>query len=195
MTIDFKSPMGALQDGIIADFAARSISASVTYGWRERTKSINQGPGGANRVVIVPSDLDGNGGDMGATAKYPGAQTVYDMTTPEPTPVGRVRSLRDWPRLGVISIWAHDDTDPTNERLQTEAVEQLQREVMRAVNRVEAQDFKWTKTRWTVSPTELRNGAELLMWFTVRDSIFDVPDEFVFPTGKLTPDPAKVPAA
>jgi hypothetical protein len=178
-----KSGLVALVDSVRAYLDARfgpSERPVVALGWRERTKQINQGPGGANRVVFTPSDDNGRGGRIIGT-QQPGARTFgtgQDKTT--------TRALFDWERTVIVSVWALDRTKPTDEAAQIEAVETLFEWVVRAVQQSAYANAKWTDVNWTVEPVEHAFGRELRAGLIFRHPLFDSENDVAFPTGVIT---------
>jgi hypothetical protein len=150
-------------------FTDHRVTAHVSLGWRERTKSINQGPGCANRVVFTPSDPSGRGGRITKSFGNRG-------------PGANPRPLVTWERFVVVSIWGADGTKPHDEEAQIEAVETLFEWTIRAVQAFAAADATWGDPTWTTSPIEHAFGRELLVPLTHRETFFDVENPVVTPT-------------
>lgn len=182
MTIIIRSGLLAAVATVGPFLAANGITATVEVGWKRRPRQDNQGTGGANRVVFIPSGEKGDGGKL-TPPRFPGQRTVRDAVD---APVGNVRSLIDWKRNVVISIWAADRTtanDPNNEAAQIEAVETLFEWVARAVHSAPGAfaSIEWGEPTFT-EPTERSFGLELLVPLTFSHPIFDQPRDLVFPT-------------
>ena len=79
-------------------FIDEGTQCNVSFGRREKSKQINQGPGRANRVVFEPS-VDGKLGKYDA-ARYPGRN-------PRP-----LRTLKEW---CTVYCWGWDGTKANDE--------------------------------------------------------------------------------
>lgn len=165
-----------------AYFEAHEVTATVTCGFKARTSQVTQGPGRANRVVIVPGALNGAGGRIGMP-RDPGPRPIYtdDADEAEDTVVGSVRSLGDWDRQLTLSVWAHDGDAPTDELAQIEAVETLFEWATRALHATGLASLLLADATWTV-PKERGFGMELLVGMTLQHPIYDVPVEIGFPS-------------
>lgn len=179
MTIQTASGFLAAVDTVRAFFTAQGVTANVEVGWRRRPQQINQGTGGANRVVFSPSIGDSGGAIV--SARFPGNRRVRDGSG---NLVGDVRSLQDWTRECTVSVWAVDATDLHNEELQIAATESLFEWVVRAVHVAPGAfaEAKFTDVKWTI-PAERSYGVELLASLTFKHPIFDVPRDLVIPAG------------
>lgn len=169
-----RSGLVALVKGVREYFDAVGVTANVSIGWKERAKQINQGTGRANRVVFTPSDDSGKGGKIVAV-KQPGTRQIGDPVT------HTVRSLRNWERFVVVSVWAADTTKPNDEEAQLEAVESLFESVLQAVNTFAAADAVWGDVSWTTEGIELSFGREMRAGLVFRHPLFDLPVEVVYP--------------
>jgi len=189
MPFVIKDGLGALVDSVEANLAARGVTAIVEIGWKEPGKQA-QGPGGANRVVFIPSGEDGSAGEIVAP-KLAGMNEIKDGANV----VAYVRELRDWAREVVVSVWAADTTAPENERKQYEATVALLEEVMRSVQRFAPQRAAWGRARWIRPALERQFGRELRVDMVFTYPLFDLPEELAFPenvavTPTLNPDEA-----
>lgn len=166
--------------------AANGITANVEVGWKKRTEQINQGSGGANRVVFTPSDESGSGGAL-SPPRFPGQRSLRDGTN---TVVANNRALLSWERKSLVSVWAVDRTALTSEAAQIEAVETLFEWVVRAVHNAPGAfaAVAWSDAAWTV-PVERSFGLELRASLTFSHPIFDQPRTLVRPTGAVTRAP------
>lgn len=176
-----KSGLVALVDSVRSYFETNGVTATVSLGWTKRTQQINQGPGGANRVVFTPSDDSGKSGRIVGT-QQPGPRTFGT----QPNQI-TVRPLVDWERILTVSIWAADTTAPSDEALQIEAVETLFEWTVRAVQAATKNNGRWTEAGWTVSPVEHSFGRELRVGLIFRHPIFDVENDVVKPQGAIAP--------
>lgn len=158
--------IAALRTDIAALFEAWNVSANVVLGRRERAKQVNQGEGGANRVVLQPGD------ESGAFGKLVGPRG----------PGGNPRPLFDWLQLVNVYVWGVDKTDPTNEEKQFLATYDLLRWTMRAIQRSAAASGVSSSVRIMPAPVERAFGVELLIALELRDSITDVTYPVVTPT-------------
>lgn len=180
--ITFKSGLVALVAAVQAYFTATGNQATVSLGWKERTK---QPAAGAGRVVFTPSDDSGKGGNI-VQPHMPGPRDVLDDNG---NVVARVRALRSWERLVVVSVFANDPTNIEDESAQIEATETLYEATVRAVNSfavsplgtLAAAGLVWGAVNWTPVPIERVFGRELRAELTFKHPIFDAPLEVVFP--------------
>lgn len=174
--------------------ASNGVPAKVCVGWKQRSQHINQGPGGANRVVFIPSGPGGAGGTM-LPARFPGPRNV--RATALGDPVANIRSLASWERRVQVSIWGFDGSQKNDEEAQIEATEALFEWVVRAVHSAPGAfaEAKFGDVEWTI-PAQLSLGVEALVGLTFKQPIFDVPRELVFPTSTgVTRAPYIAPAA
>jgi hypothetical protein len=197
MAIVTRSGLIAATAYVASFFAANGITAVVDVGWRKRDRQINQGPGGANRVVFTPSNDDGDGGSMGPV-RFPGNRNVRDAV--DSPPVATIRSLASWERLVLVSVWGVDSTDQQNESAQIEATETLLEWVVRAVHSAPGAfaAASFGKVKWT-PPPERSFGLEARVELTFSQPIYDVPRNLVYPSaaavGRSTYTPTAVPAS
>lgn len=168
-----KSGLVAMVESVREYFVDRNVTAHVSLGWKQPTQQINQGFGGANRVVFIPSDPSGKGGSLGGAAQ-PGDRRIGTDTS--------VRSLYNWERFVVVSVWAVDSSDPADEAKQIEAVESLFEWTVRGVHAFAANNARWGDVAWTTSPVEHVFGRELRAGLVFRHPIFDTPAVVVRPT-------------
>lgn len=164
-----------------------SVNARVEVGWRRRNQQLNQGPGGANRVVFTPSADDSGAGGSLIPPRFVGPRTVYDKDplAVDPTrPVATMRALRDWQRRALVSVWAVDVTRREDEAAQIEAVETLFEWVMRAVHGSPGAfaAVTWGDVTWT-PPGERAFGLELRAGLTFTHPVFDSPRDIAYPAG------------
>lgn len=157
-------------------FAGAGVTANVVIGWKEAAKQDNQGPGRANRVVFVPSDPQGRGGNV----TVPGPQQPGMRSFGNPVDTA-ARALGDWERLLTVHVWAADTTAPNDEEAQIEAVEDLFEWTLRAVHSSAKNNARWGAVDWLVSPVERQLGRELRAQLTFRHPLFDAPQTLIFP--------------
>lgn len=186
-----------IQSGLIAAvrsvrdyFAANSVNALVDVGWKKRMRQDNQSANGAGRVVFTPSGSDAGDGGKLVQARFTGPRSLRDPSADDPTRViGSVRSLLEWERRCLVSVWAAD-VSPGNkedEEAQIEAVETLTEWTMRAVHSAPGAfaSVVWGATTWT-PPAERSFGLELRFDLTFRHPMFDTPRMLVFPGGTVS---------
>jgi hypothetical protein len=150
---------------------------AVVFGIRARWQQLNDGIGGANRIVVIPGTLDGDDGDA-AGVVGPGS---FEET-------GAARGLYTQAKAVTFSLWAGNDTTPdaiTDEAAQQNAIEQMQEFVYRAVK---ASSFGganaiWGKHKYNRKPAELRFGAEYLMNLELDSTFFDLDPVVIVPSG------------
>lgn len=177
----FRSGIRALVDGVRAYFEEHEITAVVAAGWKVRLDQNNQGPGRANRVVIVPGDLNGKAGKIVQPLER-GERLIGDPSHPD----GSTRAIADWDRVVTLSIWAYDGDFPNDELAQIIAVETLLELTKRAVDRVAGASVTWGDSAWS-PPKERQFGAELLVGLTFSQPLYDEPRERAYPGISITP--------
>jgi hypothetical protein len=141
-----------------AYFASLSpaIAATVLVGWRQRAKQINQGPGGANRIVFDD--------DTGRSGKFSAA------TQPGRNP----RPLWNWERAIRMSVWAVDASDPSNELKQMTAAENLLEATLQGIHQVAYGQFHPLEITRTPSPIERVFGCEFLVTAELHSPVLDL---------------------
>lgn len=185
MTIGpFKSGFEYLVLGVRSYLTDAGVTAFVGCGFRELPKQSNQGEGGGNRIVFLASEENGNAGRI-VSVRDPGTRTIHDPDD-DTIVIGETRSLGDWDRSVVLSVWAHDSTAPRDELAQQVAVERLLEWAKRGVDRVGFADIAWGAVR-AIDTKENTLGAELRVGLTFSSPIYDEPLEvatpgFVLPT-------------
>ncbi len=160
-----------LMTDVQAYFQDQGVTAAVSYGFKERTKRTNQGPGGANRVVFEEDTKPGK---------------IVGVHQPGDRPIGTprtqtVRALRNWERPLIVSIWAADAATPNSEIAQTKAVLDLFESTMQAVQGSSFANAVWGETNWTKDPVEVSFGRELRVGLVIRHPLFDAPKTVVYP--------------
>lgn len=181
--IIIQSGLLAAADYVASYFAANGVTATTDVGWRKRTQGVNQGAGGANRVLFSPSDESGDGGEL-MPPRFPGARQLRGAADATPA-LASIRSLVNWNRKVQLSIWAVDP-DPTKravERAQIAATEALLEWTVRAVHSAPGAfaAVKFSKAKWT-QPVERSFGLEILIGLEFSQPIFDVPNLTYFPS-------------
>jgi hypothetical protein len=174
-------------------FTEKSITADVSVGWKRRWRQDNQGTGGANRVVFTPSgDAKGGGGKI-IPPRFPGERNV--RASAGATPTATIRSLVEWERSVMISVWAVDNSAREDEAAQIEATEDLFEWTVRAIHGAPGAfaNLVWGDVTWT-PPPERAFGLELQCGLTFRHPIFSEPTLLKFPTvaavARKTPIPS-----
>lgn len=150
-----------------AQLAADASTANVVFGWRERTKTrINQGPGGANRVVFEPGEEKGKAGEYAPPVKTRGVWGTRSL-----------RSLGTFLETCTIECWAYDPDDQS-ELAQYTAARHLHDHVIRAIYlspRVGHGSFEVKDPMWIVDKKELRFGAAIKFTLIIQAKIVDDP--------------------
>ena len=191
----------ALTAGLAAYFDAQGIKVVVGFGWKARTELLNQGPGGANRVIVMA-------GRVPADVGTPGSIDAGQITQPRfPTPLnnvprGQPRPLRQMKHLVSVSIWGvaaqgytgglglGDEADQYAATL--DLLESTIQGLQNAVwvdptgkpHPVGLADLRFEQATWVRPPVEMAFGRELLVFLTHNGPLFDV-----LP-GTATPAPA-----
>ncbi len=164
-----KLALDHLYERIVAETAERLDPVPVcVFGWREAPKQVNQGAGGANRVVLEPGS-NGKVGDY-APAKLPGRN---------PNPLATLVEL------ATLFLWGFDGTDPTDARLQYIAARRLHDVVIPICIRTFRGRWKASGPEWLKPEAARPYGAEMKVLFAVEAM---VPDDLVpeAPGGTVT---------
>lgn len=184
MTIRFTDPFEHLVDGIRAYFTKYGVTSVVDVGFRARARQDNQGPGRANRVVLLPGDTGGRAGRI-FEVREGGERPIYDPADPTKI-VAYVRTIGDWERSFVVSVWACDtttDAQARSELAQIVAVTHLLEWTKRAIDSVGFARLVYGDTTFTI-PKTTSLGQEVLLSVTYRHPLFDIPREV---TPNVTP--------
>lgn len=177
MTTENTSAIGTFYDDVAEYFATVDPGVSVQFGAIARWEQLNQGTGGANRIVIVPGRLpDGDDGDVDAA---PGPGEHIDPDTHAIVP----RMIAAQPRFITISVWAAADGATPSARERHEVLEQLIERTLRAGNHSLANlaNGQWGRGRYNRNPAELRFGDEYLLEIVIETQWLDSPPVAVFP--------------
>lgn len=150
-----------LFDRIVTQSAERLDPAPACFfGWREPGKQLNQGTGGANRILLVPGDPGGKVGDIEG-GKRPGRDP---------------NGLATMVEVATLYLWSYDATDPTDARLQWRAARRLHDVVIPLCIRAFRGRWKQMAKTWLRSDLERPFGAEMQVVFAVESMI---PDDLV----------------
>lgn len=182
-----KSGLLWLVTGVRTYLTAAGVNASVACGFKARNRILNQGTGQANRIVFSPSDDNGNGGRLVPTRKV--GQRYVGGTTPQ-NAEGSIRSLFDWERVCIASVWTRSAqtpgaTEDARDAAEIEANEQLVEWMIRAVSSVGLADIQFGAINYTV-PDERSFGIEARVALTFQTPFFDVPADIIRPHGAIT---------
>lgn len=186
---------GTIPTGQILSFgteAARRAGA-VLFGWREYSKQINQGPGGANRIVFLPGD----GTDGGADGEFSGPLNVGPRDLILPPAVGvdappglRGRHLFDWRRHATISVWGADPARPQDDAASYEAVDRLVEDLLQGLQGTIPGLYKLGAPSWAKGQLDQLYGRELLLPLQLKATVFDIPSATVAPSPVINRDPS-----
>lgn len=157
------------------------VTANVVFGAKSRARQDNQGPGGANRIVLAPSDDDGRGSKLDA-AYQAGEEEVFDENN---VFQGTQRQIASYQQLWTCSVWAVDPQAPKDEERQLEATEDLFQWAYRAVFAVGMADVTPVDYRLTSPTVDSLFGKEARFTFILRQPIFDIPLEAGTATGRI----------
>lgn len=174
----------ALVNGVKAYFAATGGGTTVLCGYRERSRNLNQGTGGANRVVFLPGDPNGAGGKI-TPPRDVGHQVLVDT---EGNPVADVRPIASWDRQFSVAIWAADATQIRDELAQCVAATALLERTAQAVEQVShagGPNVAWGPIAWTIQQDN-PYGAELVVGLLFTHPLMDAPAEVGTPGFTLT---------
>lgn len=164
-----------LDTAVAAWFVTNGVTAKVEFGRRRRAMQINQGPGGANRVIFSPGDPSGKLGKLGPV-HLPGQREAAN----------RARSIADAKALVTVYVWACDPTkDPSDERSHWSAALDLQEWTMRAVHEVYGRNHAWGEWEVTPEPDVHVYGVELVSALTISFPFLGKPPAIDFPTSAI----------
>lgn len=179
MTVLVRSGLERLVTGVRQFLVDQGVDAAVSLSKKALTDQMNQGPGRANRIVIVPFDPDsGSAGRM-----VPGSHVgeVDIMSGVDPTVrVATARILGDWERNMVVAVWAANRAEKNDEFAQALALEALIEKTRQAVDNVGFADVEWGDVR-VIPPKERAFGLEARLGLKFTHPIFDVPIEVGHP--------------
>ena len=148
-------PMAALfvLDSVRAYFVANAIKTNVVFGFKERTKQINQGVGGGNRIVIIPGRLpNGDDGDIVAAVG----------------PGGNPRKLWTQEKIVTFSLWAGaPSADSVNEESLSASLDVMQAQIFSALQDAIGNNATWRASRFNADPIETRFGLEYLIELSI----------------------------
>ncbi len=145
--------LDAVYDVLVTESADRLDPApAVHFGWREAPKQVNQGAGGANRIVLQPGDPSGKVGDLSG-GKMPGRN---------PPPVATLAEI------GTLYLWAVDLSDSTDARKQWIATRRLFDVVIASLQRNFTGRWKILSNKWIRTDLERPFGAEIELVFAVE---------------------------
>lgn len=166
-------------DQFFKDFG---LAVVVDAGFRARKRHDNQASGRANRVVFLPGDPKSGAAGRLAPARDAGYRDVLDPNDPA-RPIASVRSLGEWQRDLIVSIWAYDVDRRDSDFAQVVAAEELLEWTKRAVDSVALADVvEWGSASWVLdNGIERAFGAELLVALSWTHPLFDVPLERAYP--------------
>lgn len=182
-----RSGLIALADGVRRYFEANGVAAVVAVGLKQRFFQINQGPGGASRIVFIPGDFDGTEGSRPLDEGEIGDPMGHTSTNP--------RELAQWSRVCTVAVWGVDTTKLEDEALQIEATEDLLERTVEAIHNCTGEvrdvddlgrpitavlghlgaDVTWGKISGVYPPLENGFGRELLLRFTLSGPLYDQP--------------------
>jgi hypothetical protein len=178
------APLPALVRAVAAFAATTALTPKVDAGWRARDVILNQGPGGANRIVFTPGDP--KTGRAGPLTRGRQAQT-------------NPRVLWQWNRLVFVCMWGVDTSDTHDELKQQSATENLFELTMQALqNARDPQTSRFVGAAniqivgepvWSIENTEMYFGRELQLPITLNGSLFDVTYEIATPQAAVTRSP------
>lgn len=185
----------ALAAAVAQFFQANGVSAKVDFGWRARYTILNQGPGGANRVVFMPGKVPP---DVGV----PKSIEAGELGKPQQSVGFNPRPLMQWRQIITVSIWGvagpsyQGGAGLGDEASQYAAAVDLLEATVQAVHgavfvdpaggqfNVGLANVVWEDLQWVQPPNELGFGRELFVYMQHSGPLFDLPK------GTATPQPA-----
>lgn len=150
------------RDKLATAIAAEGSTAAVLFGRSHLTRSDNQGPGTANRVVVAPGRPDGGWGPIRVGTK------VHPVTTPSQLRHGEALTL---------DVWAYDSSAPSDEAKQYRAMRALWQCVVRNASLVIRQGGHTTtlidavEPEFIDTPVERRHGERIRVVFEIDFSV------------------------
>jgi hypothetical protein len=164
-------PLVALYQAVKQRFADEGTTANVVFGRRETAKQVNQGTGGANRVIFEP----GRDGRMGSylPAKYPGRDT---------RPLGCLREY------ATVYCWASaGGTGSNDESAHYEAARLLHDATYRSLYLASFDEvlctLRFGDPSWILAKTERFYGYECQFTLDLEAMIPDAPYSMTSMTG------------
>lgn len=149
----------ALAAGVRTFFEANGVTANVSVGWKAPTKRINEGPGGANRVVFIPTDPSGRAGRF----------TIGTSTHHTPKPIAT------WEQNIVVAVWAVDASTSqalADDEKQFTAVNNLLEDTMEAIRAVAHAAAIPGEVNFMLEPLELAYGREARVSYVLKSELF-----------------------
>jgi hypothetical protein len=157
-----------LFDAVQAEFTADESTVQFAWGQKEVAKQINQGPGGANRIVFVTGDESSNIGKIGAPDK----------------PGRNPRPLYTLDELFTVHLWAVDGSALNVERAQESAARKLLDKWLRAIYLATHTDgdtglgpVAFVSLKWNRNKIERPYGAAIICVATIGAPILDIADD------------------
>ncbi|MBN9162054.1 MAG: hypothetical protein J0I07_13920 [Myxococcales bacterium] len=175
MALTVQSGVSAFVERVQAFLTGHGVDASVRLGWVERPKQINQGPGTANRPVIMPSD-GAKGGKLGP----PLGAGVRPIKNAAGQTIAMHQPIASWTQEFTAYVWGVDSTQSKeNDGAQIEPTILLGIWALRGIRVAGQADVVLGSTDWTKPGVQLQYGRELAIHFTLRTPVYDVPEEVV----------------
>jgi hypothetical protein len=197
MALSQVSGIMALRRGLAAYFAATDVAATVHVGWLPRGRQDNQGPGGANRVVLVPGEFDPTSGApkvlRAGRIDREGQQNHVNLDP-------RYRAVGWAHDVVTVSCWGVDPERPNDEERQIEATLALREVTVAGLhNAVDpltgtpvgfANIEEWGEAGWTLPPVERAFGREYTFGLVLLVPLFDAPVGLAYPQPAVARNPA-----
>lgn len=176
-----------LADFIQTFLPTQGQTAVVGFDYPSRDEQINQGPGGANRVVVELGDEQGNCGELVPPDGQEDAYQVDDNGIPILTNQSGNRRLLGEERIYTFRVWGPVADKNDRARCIDDGLG-LRDDVLRALQEYAPGD--WVFGKWSrVPPVERVFGLEISFVATMRRHIDDVPPLVVTGPNSITPDP------
>jgi len=154
-------------------FTDEGVSTTLVFGRREPARQVNQGPGGANRIVFSPG-ADGKLGEYGPVVR----------------PGRNPRSLGTLNDFVTVYCWGYDATQPQNDIAHYEAARLLHDVIFRALHIASHTtckcNIKLSDPVWVQDKIEKNFGYELKFTLTIPSTIPDEAYTTVMATPVLT---------
>ena len=175
---EYQSGFTFLVNGLRAYFQAQSYSAPIHVGIRAYWEQWNQGPGGADRVVVIPGEFHGE--QTYRARPYGSLQPKLGHASINP------REVAQWTRPVTISVWASPDREaPTDELAQNEKTEALFEAVRVAAQVTQAADIHWGDVERVSPPQERAFGEAILVHLEQRGPLYYPTNLIAFPVAAV----------
>lgn len=174
---EYESGFTHLVRGIRSYFQSQEYPTAIHVGIRAYFEQWNQGPGGADRVVVIPGEFHGE--QTYRNRPYGSIQPKLGHASTNPAEVAQ------WTRPVTISVWASPAWNEGGEDIeleQNERTEALFEAVRVACQVAEMADLKWGAVERVSPPQERAFGEAMLVHVEQRGPLYYPALQLAFPT-------------